>query len=143
MFEKGVFVVFRLLRFVLNCFFAVCVCVFPEARFVAGFFRRLLAYTLPCKSISIIPHISFQYVSLQYVLIQSVFIQYLSIQCITIQYVSNSHVSIQCVSIQYVSSSHVSIQYVSFQYVCSSRNGNDCEYKTFKLFTLTTRTIFW
>ena len=29
---------------------------FPKRRFVAGFFRRLLAYIISCKSISIIPH---------------------------------------------------------------------------------------
>ena len=39
---------------------------FPKRRSVAGFFRRLLAYTISCISISIIPHILFQYASLQY-----------------------------------------------------------------------------
>ena len=81
---------------------------FPKRRFVAGFFRRLLAYIISCISISIIPHILFQYASLQYV-------------------------SFQYVSIQYASSSRVSIQYISIQYVlvCISRNGNECECKTY------------
>ena len=44
---------------------------FPERRFVSGFFRRLLAYVTPCIiSISIMPHISIQHVSCQYVSIQ-------------------------------------------------------------------------
>ena len=80
--------------------------IFPKRRFVAGFFRRLLAYIISCISISIIPHILFQYASLQYV-------------------------SFQYVSIQYASSSRVSIQYISIQYVCISRNGNECECKTY------------
>ncbi len=49
--------------------------VFPELRFFAGFFRRLLSYIIQCISISIIKHISFQYVSLQYGLFQYVPIQ--------------------------------------------------------------------
>ena len=71
---------------------------FPERRFVAGFFRRLLAYLTPCISISIIPHISIQDVSCQYVSFP-----YVSIQYVSIQYVSHQYVSIQCVSMQCLS----------------------------------------
>ena len=34
---------------------------FPERGFVAGFFRRLLAYIISCISISIIPHIQYRF----------------------------------------------------------------------------------
>ena len=56
-------------------FLFFCCVFFPGRRFVAGFYRRLLAYVTPCIFISIISHISIQYVSIQYVSHQCVSIQ--------------------------------------------------------------------
>ena len=124
--------------------------VFPERRFVAGFFRRLLAYLTPHISHTYLtPHISHTYPShhtypthihskrippirIPPIRIRSTRIPPVRIHAMRIhskrlhqqvlQYVSHQYVSHQYVSHQYVSMLCVSIQCVSIQKVCISRN---------------------
>ena len=113
------------------------------------FRRRVLqkivgvSHTRHIPHISITPHISHTYISIQnvshqYVSVQHVSHQYVSIQCVSIQKVCISrfcsHIhskrippirirsTVQHVSTQYVSMRCVSIQCVSIQKVCISRN---------------------
>ena len=107
---------------------------FPERRFVAGFFRRLLAYLTPhiphishtthILHISITPHISHTYPFKTYPTntYPTNAYPFKTFASAGLQYVSQQYVSVQHVSHQYVSMLCVSIQCVSIQKVCISRN---------------------
>ena len=123
---------------------------FPERRFVAGFFRRLLAYLTPHISHTYLtPHISHTYPShhtypthihskrippirIPPIRIRSTRIPPVRIHAMRIhskrlhqqvlQYVSHQYVSHQYKSVQHVSHQYVSMLCVSIQKVCISRN---------------------
>ena len=139
-----------------NIFFLI-----PERRFVAGFFRRLLAYLTPCISISIIPHISIQHASHQDVSHQYVS-QYVSIQCVSIQKVGTYPVNtylfhtypfntyptntypfnaypFNVYRFKRFASAGMAMYVNAKQilaYHCISRNGNVCECKTYPCISL-------
>ena len=107
---------------------------FPERRFVAGFFRRLLAYLTPHISHTYLtPHISHTYPSHHTYpthIHHTTHIPHISIQNVSHRYVSH----------QYVSHQYVSMQCVSIQNVCISRFCNTYPTNTYPFNTYPTNT---
>ena len=139
---------------------------FPERRFVAGFFRRLLAYLTPHISHTYLtPHISHTYPShhtypthihskrIPPIRIRSTRIPPIRIHAMRIHsmrihskgvhqqesqtYPTNTYPT--NTYLQHVSHQYGSIQCVSIQKVCISRNGNEYEYHCISFHTIATR----